>query len=441
MSLLINYCAQEALTTMAFLRFIMKEKKANRSASHFILFLTSVVVLLAATFSLDSQEIPDPEPSNQESVLCQGSYLSEAAARHQLAEFARSYSDLAGWKQRAENIQKGILRGAGLLYIPEKCTLNPIIHSKRTYDGYTVENVAFESLPGFYVTGNLYRPTEGDAPFAGILCPHGHFKIPNGGGRFRPDHQIRCAILAIMGAVVFSYDMVGWGDSAQTTHDHPRVLTLQLWNSIRAVDFLLSLDEVDPERVGITGASGGGTQTFLLTAVDNRVAASVPTVMVSAHFFGGCNCESGMPIHKSQHHETNNAEIAALAAPRPQLIISCGKDWTKNTPDVEFPYIRNVYRLYGAENRVENLHLADEDHDYGLSKRVGAYKFFGKHFKLSLEKITDPDRFNEIDESRIVVEKQSLMRVFDANHPRPPHALSTDEEIAKALIKRQVSFH
>ena len=401
-----------------------------------ILYLTLAFFLLANSLGTNPQANPDHKSSNQESELCQGEYLSEDAARHQLAEFGRSYSNLDGWMQRAENIRKGILLGAGLLDPPKKCDLNPIIHSKRTYDGYTVENVAFESLPGFYVTGNLYRPTGGEAPFAGILCPHGHFKIPNGGGRFRPDHQIRCAILAILGAVAFSYDMVGWGDSIQTTHDHPKVLALQLWNSIRAVDFLLWLNEVDPERIGITGASGGGTQTFLLTAVDDRVKASVPTVMVSAHFFGGCKCESGMPIHKSTHHKTNNAEIAALAAPRPQLIISCGKDWTKNTPDVEFPYIRNVYRLYGAENRVKNLHLADEDHDYGLSKRVGMYKFFAKHFGLSLDKIIDPHRFNDIDESRAVVEKQDLMRVFNVHHPRPSFALSSDEEITEALRKR-----
>lgn len=358
--------------------------------------------------------------------LCQGNYHSEEAAKKQLAKFAKSYSNLTEWKERGKVVRDGILRGMELLPLPKKCALNPIIHSTRKYDGYTVENVAFESLPGVFVTGSLYRPLKGKRPFAAILCPHGHWGSSNDYGRFRPDMQKRCATLARMGAVVFAYDMVGWGDwkNAGWTHRRPKVLKLQTWNSIRAVDFLVSRKDVDSKRIAITGASGGGTQSFLLTAVDDRIAVSVPTVMVSAHFFGGCNCESGMPIHKSDTHETNNTDIAALAAPRPQLLISNGKDWTKNTPDVEFPYIRSVYKLFGAEDKIENVHLPKEGHDYGFSKRLGAYKFLAKHLGLSLDKVTKPD--GTVDESFVVIEKKEDLYVFNPAHPRPAHAVSGD---------------
>jgi len=394
-----------------------------------IVRITLLAIWLSGCFPAQDAS---PKKTKSEPQLCQGYFQSEEAAKQQLDKFARGYSNLDQWKTRAKRVCEGILRGAELMPMPRKCPLNPIIHSKRRCKGYTVENVAFESLPGFFVTGNLYRPINGKGPFAGILCPHGHFREPNGGGRFRDDMQKRCATLARMGAVVFSYDMVGWGESNQTTHKHPKVLALQLNNSIRAVDFLASLEEVDPNRIGITGASGGGTQTFLLTAVNDRVAVSVPVVMVSAHFFGGCNCESGMPIHKSDTHETNNADIAALTAPRPQLIISDGDDWTKNTPNVEFPYIQNVYRLYGAENLVENLHLPDEGHDYGPSKRAGAYKFLAKHLGLSLDKVSKPD--GSVDESDIVIEKPETMRVFTPNHARPAYAVKGDDAI-DALLK------
>ena len=378
------------------------------------------VILL---FSLIGVSAAKSQPSK-------GSDQIEESGEAQLARFAGTYGNLDQWKARAAGIREGMLRGAELLPAPGKCKLNPIIRNKRAHDGYTVENVAFESLPGFFVTGNLYRPASKDGPLAGILCPHGHFYKPNGGGRFRDDMQKRCATLARMGSAVFAYDMIGWGESDQFENftfpeSHKKCekgVKLQLWNSIRCVDFLVWLEDVDPKRIGATGASGGGVQTFQLAAVDDRVAVSVPVVIVSAGC-RGCMCASGMPIHKSATHETNNAEISALAAPRPQLIISDGKDWTKNTPTVEFPHIRNVYRLYGAEDAVENLHLPDEGHDYGLSKRLGAYKFFAKHLDLSLDKVTKSD--GSIDESSVVIEDPNLMRVFTQQHPKPAHAVKS----------------
>jgi hypothetical protein len=352
--------------------------------------------------------------SAQNPWLSPGAFYTEDQAREKLAEYARTFSDRQGWEKRAQNLREEILRGAGLAPLPKRTPLKPVRGDERTLEGYSVENVAIESTPGFFVTGNLYRPwpRPKDRRLAAVLLAHGHSRDPVNGGRFHESKQKLGALLARAGAVVFAFDMVGYGEATQHEHRTDVTLRLQLWNGMRALDFLESLPEVDPSRIGMTGESGGGTQTFVLAAVDPRIAVSVPVVMVSAHFFGGCPCESGMPIHRSPRHETNNAEIAALAAPRPLLVISDGADWTKNVPRVEFPYIRNVYRFYGVEAKAENLHLADEGHDYGPSKRAGACIFLGRHLGLDMGRIRTAD--GAFDEGSVTLQPRESLLVFPA---------------------------
>jgi dienelactone hydrolase len=381
------------------------------------LLLVTLLLLNSAVFS-------------QDNMLCQGNYYEEEEAAKILKATQQEITTKKEWEARTEIIRQGILNGAELNPMPKKTPLNTIRKDKRNYGAYTVENVAFESIPGVLVTGALYAPTNHKGKMAGILSPHGHWSDPDDYGRYREDMQRRAASLAMMGAYVFAYDMVGYGELGDHgwIHRHPKTLKLQLWNSIRALDFLMTLEGIDPKRIGVTGASGGGTQTFLLAAVDDRVAVSVPTVMVSAHFFGGCVGESGMPIHKSENHQTNNVEIASSFAPKPQMIISDGDDWTKNNTEVEYPFMQYIYGLYGKKKNVAHKHLPDEVHDYGINKRLAMYPFMAKHLKLNLNAIQDDEK--NISESKVVIEDYSKFKMFNSRFPVPDHIVKSNDAVS-----------
>ncbi|MCX5769138.1 MAG: acetylxylan esterase [Candidatus Hydrogenedentes bacterium] len=340
------------------------------------------------------------------------------------------YESAEQWEAYAKNLRRRVLLSSGLLPMPEKTPLNAEISGRVDHDDYSVEKVRIEARPGFLVTGNLYRP-KGAGPFPAVVCPHGHWEQGRLANEERGSVPGRCITMARMGAVVFSYDMIGYVDSMQYKHNwggqseklwgyHP--FAAQLWSSIRAVDFVQSLPDVDPERVGCTGASGGGTQAFALCAVDPRVKVSAPVNMISSTMQGGCLCENA-PILRL---DASNMQIGALMAPRPILMVSATGDWTKETPRVEFPAIQSVYALYDEPNNVETI-LIDAPHNYNKASREAVYRFFGSRL------LNQPDKYKNFTEPEFQVEPEEALRVFPDK--KMPEGLPTADEITARVIE------
>ncbi|MBM3495997.1 MAG: hypothetical protein FJX72_16990, partial [Armatimonadetes bacterium] len=357
---------------------------------------------------------------------------------------------LDAWVTRAGDVRRRILVGAGLWPMPAKTPLKPIVTGRAVHDDFIVDNVAIETLPGFRLCGNLYRPRGKRGPFPAIANPHGHWsngrlevqadveKAPPPPGKMGEGRANLPAIgvdLAREGFVVFAYDMVGYNDTDQASHHFAQgldqwfagvsLLGLQLWNSLRAVDYLCSLRDVDRSRIGVTGASGGGTQTFLLAAVDERVKASVPVNMVSASMQGGCLCENGPGLRVG----TDNVEIAALAAPKPQLLIAATGDWTKNNPGEEWPAVRAVYSLFGAADRTECRQF-NYGHNYNIESREAMLEWFARWLKP-----TRPGDAPHAPRERPAALDTKAMRVWREGVERPA-GLASEKEIADAIRQR-----
>lgn len=398
----------------------------------------------AAPVAWTPNDLLPPAPASGP-ALTQGAYLKPEEGRALLDAARARFPDRGSWEAYVQHARRRIQEGAGLSPWPRRTPLNTVLRDRRTYDGYSVENVIFESVPGKLVTSSLYRPLAARTPMPAVLSTHGHYRRIEkpedyrNHGRFHANTQARCASLARMGAVVLAIDMFAYGDSiqlfGQAAHRQPLALTFQIWNAIRAIDLLESIEGVDAKRIAVSGESGGGTQTFLLTALDPRIAVSAPVVMVSSYFFGGCDCESGQPIHRGPDHFVNNAMIAAMAAPRPLLLVSNGKDWTQHNPRIEFPFLQQVYGYFGASERVANVHLPEEGHDYGPSKRQAVYRFFADH--LGLEPKAVFNAAGELDESRVTIEPPARLHVFTAEYPIPPHALHDAAGVQRKLRELQ----
>ncbi len=352
------------------------------------------------------------------------------------------------WKHRAKDIQEQVLVSCGLWPLPEKTPLNAHISGKIEREGYTIENVYFETYPGFFLAGNLYRPSgKGKGPFPAVLNPHGHWQ----GGRLERKDEgsvvARCVSFARQGMVAFAYDMAGYNDTRfadsstnlsvdivhrQFATNHAdqlwniSLMGLQTWNSIRALDFLVALPDVDKKRLACTGASGGGTQTFMLGAADDRLAAQAPVVMVSHIMQGGCWCENAPGLRV----EYSNMEIAAAAAPRPQMLVAATGDWTKSTLTIEGPGIAHAYELLKASEKFRYVRF-DFGHNYNRTSREAVYGWFD-HWLLK-RPLAD-----SVPEAPFTQEPDAMLQVFsDGRLPAGALTMAQFEDSLKKQHQRQ----
>lgn len=310
------------------------------------------------------------------------------------------YADKAAWEARKDTLRKEVRARLGIDKLLAVCSKDAPEYGKiRKFDGYTVQNFRLKTANGHTVCGSIYAP-KGKGKHPLIICPNGHFS----NGRYGTVQQQRLATLARMGAICVDYDLWGWGESADEVgskaHQTPEAHVMQALNGIRILDWMIQRKDVDKTRVGVNGGSGGGTQSVLLSVLDDRYTACCPVVSVSSWFDGGCPCESGMPIQLAGGG-TCNTELAAMFAPKPMMLVSDGGDWTSTTPELEYPYIKRIYGFYGAADKVMNVHLPKERHDFGPNKRNAVYKFFIETFKLDASKL---------DEDKVVIEEENALR-------------------------------
>ena len=323
----------------------------------------------------------------------------EEEGRLMLDYLSTLYSNKAEWEARRDSLRREVRQRLELDAFLDSCTLKPLLSKVRKHDGYTTQNICIELTPGQHLFGTIYASTK-KGKHALIVCPDGHWPY-----RYRKDEQRRLGTLARMGAVCVDFDLYGWGESEKEVgaeaHHTSRAHVYQAACGYVLLDYMLkNRKDIDPTRIGVCGGSGGGTHTVLLSLLDERVTASAPVVHLASHFDGGCPCESGKPVQLSAGG-TCEAELAAVMAPKPMLIVSDGGDWTSSVPTLEFPYLQRIYGFYDAKENVRNVHLPNERHDFNKNKRQAVYDFFIDIFGL--------DR-SMLDESKVTIEPDEALK-------------------------------
>jgi len=334
------------------------------------------------------------------------------------------------WVSRQKTMRERILKCIGGEF-PAKRPLNPKTTGYIKRDDYTIEKVIYETLPGYYVTGCLFIPHDGKAKKPGLIFCTGHTR-----GAFRAKtYQHEILNFVKKGFVVLSYDPIGLGERKQyynpslgksmvgiATSEHSFVgaqcfLTgyslarYYIWDGIRAVDYLLTRDEVDPERIGITGVSGGGTQTAYIGAFDDRLIAAAPERYITSfqrliQSIGPQDAEQN--FYKGLEKQIEHADLLEQRAPNPTLVVSTTRDYFSIQGARETA--REVERVYEIFGKPENFSMiADNaEHDSTVKNRERKYAFFMKHLKVQGSPADEQVEFHSVRELTVTKTGQVL---------------------------------
>ncbi len=304
---------------------------------------------------------------------------------------ARKFMDKDKWLNKRLIIKRELLKSLGLEPLPPRTPLYPRITGIIDGDGYLIRKLIFEPRPWFLVPAHLYIPKLTKLPAPAILYSVGHWMVY---GKMELDIHLACTTLAKLGFIVLVYDPIGQGERGCSFEDHGNkdlILLglsqagLMVWESMRAIDYLLTCPEVDGNRIGMTGASGGGLNTLYTCAVDERIAVSIPVCYVTSFSYflramRGLNWNGGIDLCNQVPNiieYSDMAGVCSLIFPRPLMLIGATFDQqfpiegTRET----FEQIQSIYEWFGVKNRVA-MAAVESGHGYDQAMRKIAYQWF-----------------------------------------------------------------
>jgi dienelactone hydrolase len=405
-----------------------------------------LTLLLAGRLPARAQEYGNADRSSPGDAMIQA-WLAKEAERQQAA-LAEDFASLEAWQRNRPRYREEYLYSLGLWPLPERTPLAATITGTIEGSGYSVDKLHYQSRPRLYVTANLYRPaTRRDGErFPAVLYVCGHSGMGRNGNKTA--FQSHGIWFARHGYVCLMVDTLQLGEIAALHHGtyreerwwwHSRGYTpagVECWNGVRGVDYLLSRDDVDPERIAVTGISGGGAASFWIAAADERVRAAVPVSgmadlasYVSNRVING-HCDCMFLYNTFQWPWTR---IAALVAPRPLLFANSHLDpiFPMDANERITSTIERVYALHGAGNRFDTL-VSIGGHDYRQDIRRGAFGFIQTWLRGDGREVTD----SEVD----LIEGRGK----DARHPISPEALRvfpTDADLPADQLNTTIDEH